>query len=463
MDLNVCGGAYSIKAPISVQESVNLYLEVESLGAQEQINLRRFPGLKLFSSPVNGSIRGMWTMAKVLYAVSGEALFSIDSSGTATNLGTISGTSQVGMADDGSNLVIVNGVKGYVYNGSTLAEITDTDFVPASKVYFLDTYFILQRTDTQQFFISESGSATSYLATDFATKEAQPGDIVAVHVANRDVYLRGAKTSETWRNTGNPDFPFERQEGTFQERGALGLHSPIEMDNATFFLGDDRVVYSQAAYQAERISHHAIETWLTAQSQSDIDAANGMTITHEGHYWYILTFPKGTWVYDATTSKAMGSFEWFQLRSWERENWRVKAVQTAYGKTYCGDDQGLIYELDPDTLNENGQRQIKRRVTPYYHNDRKPVSFHRLELGFEQGVATAAVPNPQVFLEISRDWGRTWSSRRARSLGQAGQYTQKAVWRRNGEARGHVFRWTITDDVEVTITGGYGEAGVGSG
>ena len=44
-------------------------------------------------------------------------------------------------------------------------------------------------------------------------------------------------------------------------------------------------------------------------------------------------------------------------------------------------------------------------------------------------------------------------------MGKLGEYLQKAIWRRNGPARNFVFRWFVTDDVEVTITGGYGEFG----
>ena len=463
MDLKICGGSYSLEEPVAIQETINMFPEIEKQGSQERIVLRRFPGLKSFVD-LGSPIRGMKRMAKVLYAVAGTTLYSVDSSGTSTSIGTIAGSNRVSMATDGSNLVIVNGTAtGYVYNGAVLSTITDDDFVASSKVYFLDTYFIHQRADSQQFFISESGSATSYLATDFASKESQPGKIVALFVAHRDVILLGEESTETWRNTGDPDFPFQRQEGTFQERGCLGVHTPAEMDNTSYFLGDDRVVYALRGYQPTRISHHAIEKWLSEQSISDIDAATGITITHQGHYWYILSLANGTWVYDSTTSNMKQEAEWFQLKSWNRANWRVEHTEVAYGETLCGDVNGVISKLDPTVFTELGEQQLKRRVSPYYHVGRSPTSFQRIELGFKQGVANGDVANPQVFLELSKDWGRTWSSRRARSMGRAGKYTQKGTWRRNGVARGHVFRFTVTDDVDVTFTGAYGEVGVGSG
>jgi len=235
------------------------------------------------------------------------------------------------------------------------------------------------------------------------------------------------------------------------------------MDNDVYYIGDDRVIYRMQGYTPMRISHHAIEKWLSEQTKADVDNAFGMTVTFQGHYWYILTLAGSTWAYDATVTAMSGEHEWFQILSKSRQNWRVNITDVSYGKILCGGDDGIIYELDPDTLNENGDRQLKRRTTPYFHSERHKLSFSRLDLGFEEAVATASFPDPQVFLEISDDWGRTWSSRRDRTLGQLGQYKTKAIWRRNGAPRSACFRITVTDDVEVTFTGQWGEADVGSG
>lgn len=463
-DLGIAGGAYSMDAPIAVQECINLYPEMHMQEASSTAVLRRFPGLKLFSSINNGKIRGMATMGGTLYVVSGTSLYSVDNAGTATSIGTIAGTSLVSMAADRTNLVIANGTAtGYVYDGSTLTAIADVDFQSADIVLYLDTYFVFHSTATNQFFISAAGDPTSYTATDFASKEGKPDDIVAMIASHRDLILFGSESTETYRNTGNPDFPFQRQNGTFQERGAIGRLCPQEMDNTVFFLGDDRIVYRLDGYRPVRISHHAIEKWLDEQEKSVLDNIKTMTISHQGHYWYVMNFSTGTWVYDATTSGLMQKSQWFQLKSWQQDRWRVDVIAKAYGKTYCGDASGNVYELDDATLTENGQPMMKRRTTAYAHSEKRPISCSRLELGFEQGVASASVADPQVYLEISKDWGRTWSSRRVRSMGKVGEYNEHAVWRRNGVSRSYVFRWTVTDDVDVVFTSAYGVFNIGTG
>jgi hypothetical protein len=206
-----------------------------------------------------------------------------------------------------------------------------------------------------------------------------------------------------------------------------------------------------------------MEKWLSGQTEAVLSAGIGLPLTHAGHFWYVLSFSTGTWVYDATTSGMTETRQWFQLQTYLKDNWQIQAQVSAHNREYVGDVEGNLLYLDADTLTQNSVRMIKRRTTPYYHQERRPLSCKRLELAFEEGVATAGVPDPQVILEISRDWGRTWGNRRLRSMGALGKYKTQAVWRRNGSARGFVFRWTVTDDVDVTFVSGHGEFDVGTG
>ena len=457
MDLKICGGAYSLGAPIAIQDCINLYPEVEF---NNRVILRRFPGLLAFCLSLGGPLRGLKEMNGTAYAVAGDILYSVSSGGVAAAIGTINGAARVSMATDCTNLVIVNGTTtGYIYNGTTLSTLTDPDFLEADQVYYLDTYFIFHKTGTNIFFFCDAGAPTAFTATNIASKEGQPDKIVTMIVANRDLILLGGRTMETWRNTGEVDLAFTRMEGTFQERGAIGLHCPVLLDNSIYYLGNDRVVYTLVGYRPVRVSTHAIEKWLAEQTSSVLDGAIGMAVTFEGHYWYILSFATGTWVYDSTVSHMTEIAEWFQLQSWDVNNWRITHVETVYGKTLCGDAAGNLYELSRDTLTENGTRTLKQRTTPFYQDEKQRLTCNRLQLDFKEGVANTSVTDPSINLQISKDGGRTWGSRRTRSMGKLGEYLQKAIWRRNGPARNFVFRWFVTDDVEVTITGGYGEFG----
>ena len=68
-----------------------------------------------------------------------KALYSINDLRRAATqkLGIIAGSGRVGMADNGTQLCIVSGAKGYIYDTANgLSEISDADFPGADTVTF---------------------------------------------------------------------------------------------------------------------------------------------------------------------------------------------------------------------------------------------------------------------------------------------------------------------------------------
>jgi hypothetical protein len=92
--------------------------------------LLRCPGLRLLATVGSGPIRGLWVTNGVGYVVSGSEFYSLNTSYTATLIGTVSGSGPVSMADNGTQIFIACNPQGFIYNTSTgvFAQITDTDF-----------------------------------------------------------------------------------------------------------------------------------------------------------------------------------------------------------------------------------------------------------------------------------------------------------------------------------------------
>lgn len=108
--------------PISAQRLVNLYAEQEPPDAKTQVAVLGVPGLLEAFTAGPGPIRGAHVMNDVLYVVSANSFYSIAPDGTTTLIGgaSVSGSNVVSMADNGNQIVIVNGVSGYCFtlNGS---------------------------------------------------------------------------------------------------------------------------------------------------------------------------------------------------------------------------------------------------------------------------------------------------------------------------------------------------------
>ena len=108
------------------QRCVNLYPEIDALGTGKEgevASLVSTPGLTSLVTLPTSPVRGVWAASNGnVYAVGGNTLYSISSSWLANALGTLlTSTGAVSMADNGKDLVIVDGPYGYYVSIATLA------------------------------------------------------------------------------------------------------------------------------------------------------------------------------------------------------------------------------------------------------------------------------------------------------------------------------------------------------
>jgi hypothetical protein len=453
--------------PAAAQECINYFAEALPADAKTQVIVYNAPGTKAFGSGgLAGVVRGVEKMAGVLYGVAGNTLYSVDSSGTATNLGEINTTAgDVSFAVNRASpqeLCFVDGTDGWTYDtGSGLVQITDGDFTAADTVTFQDGYFAFNRAGTSIFFISGLNDGQSYDALDFADAEGSPDEIVAVFSSHRELWIFGQETIEVYFNSGNADFPFERINGAYIERGCAAAFSVASDDNTLFWLGEDGVVYRANGYTPQRISTHAIEEDI--RKFSSIADAKGYFLTIAGHKFYHLTFPTGkkTYVYDVSTGL------WHERKSVDSNYWRGgSAGIEIYGKCIVGDAfQGRLGELDMDTFSEYGGVMQGVLTGPVVHDDRKRLFHKRFELDIESGVGDTSgdASDPQMWMDYSDDGGRTFSLRKPfRSMGKIGEYQARLRWLRLGMARNRIYRVTVADAVKRSIINTHLDASVGS-
>ncbi len=458
----------SASRPVSAQRAVNCYTEIQPKDAKSPVPLFGCPGIVEFASCGVGPVRGVHVMDGVLYAVSGQRLYSVSSTGTATDIGgNITGSDIVSMDNNGSELVIVNGTNGYLYStaiGFTL--ISDTDFNAANTVTFFDQRFLFDWKDTNKFFASDVLDGTSYDALMFASAETRPDDVIAVILNKQMLLVCGEKSIEPWQNVGAANFPFERIPGAVIERGLAEPHAICKADNTVYFMGDDRVFYRLDGLTPVRVSTHAMEhDW---QAHAEFDRLFCFAYPWMGHKFVVVTFPSTntTWEYDIATGL------WHERESWDLNNrslgrWRGNCHVTAYDYELIGDAfSGKIGYLSHHTYTELGNTTQLLAVSPPIHSDRKRVFIPRFEMDIEGGVglATGQGSSPQVMLRISRDGGRTWGDHQLwQSMGAIGEYRTRMRWLRLGQAREWVFEITISDPVKRTVISAHADLMQGVG
>ena len=126
------GPSYTLRSKsVDAQKTLNLYPELNEIGTgknREVAALIHTPGLLKIATLTPGPGRGLYTAGNGrLFAVSGNKFYEVTLT-VATEYGTLStSTGQVCMADNGIDLLIVDGLKGYVFTlaTNTFAEITE--------------------------------------------------------------------------------------------------------------------------------------------------------------------------------------------------------------------------------------------------------------------------------------------------------------------------------------------------
>jgi hypothetical protein len=128
------------------------------------------------------------------------------------------------------------------------------------------------------------------------------------------------------------------------------------------------------------------------------------------------------------------------------------------GDILIGDCQfGRVYKFDLNVYADNFQPQKwlrSWRALPPGANNLKRSAHHSLQLDCEAGGAVDV--NPQVALRFSDDGGHTWSNSRSLSLGTAGEYGKRVIWRRLGmttKLRDRVYEISGTDAAKISILG----------
>lgn len=462
MTIPFIGQAYQDRSiPVSSQRCVNWYPEVEPGEARNPITLKSAAGVAAYQSFGSLSVRGMRyvEILDLLFVVMGPSLYSVDRSGTVTELGAISGNGLVAMDDSGTQLAIAAG-NAYIYDqdqGLTL----QTELGQVIDVTFQDGYFLfvneIQPGLANQFKLTGFFNGRVFDPVDVQGAITTSDKAVGIEQCNGRIWLFSQNSYGVWANTGSSDFPFGPiSSASFNNFGLAGTHAKVVADSDIYWCGSDGRIYKTEGYGPRRVSHYGIENSI--RTYSKIDDCEAFQWIENGHRFIAFVFPTGgqAWVYDSTSGL------WHERSSGVNGGlWNVRFVEKAFDKTIVGDrSTPRLGMFDLDIFTEYGEMMRARRTTPVLNANQAPVFLPRLELVFEVG-RSSGVPDPKARLAWSNNFGVTYKNPVWRSLGNVGEYNQRATWRMIGEARNRTFDLQITDSVPRTLIAVRGEPEAG--
>ena len=455
------GAAYELRSlPLSAQTCVNLYAERNESGEGAEGAFYGTPGLKARVTLPGGEGRCLVPSgdASVLYAVSAENVYKIDTNFTETLIGTLSSSAGriSGVSNNTQTLFAHSG--GWHYTTGTTVKPIPTG-PPNAIATYMDGYIVFTEEVDGEFGLTAINDLTSIDPLDIAEAEALPDDLVSVFADQREVWLLGNLSTEIWADTGAAAFPFERIPGGVLSVGCAAPFSVAYCDGSLFWLTQDKsgnaTVIRTVGYQTVRVSTHALEHAI--EGYDVISDAYGFGYQQEGHAFYVLTFPTAdvTWVYDCAT------------KLWHRRGWRDSngilhrhrvGAYAFFNGQHCILDRlnGTLYTFDLDTFTDGGDVIYRERAWPLM----APQEMHRmrcdqLELVGETGVGniSGVDMSPSTWLQMSFDGGVSFGNERYQSPGPFGKRFFRMRWRRNGTGRRPVARIATTQTTKVAWLG----------
>lgn len=461
------GGWYSGANPVSAVETlVNLFPSaVETPGGAVTAELLPTPGCRAFATASVSGARGAWAGDGRCFVVFGDSLFEVTVDGVATLRSTMANDGRPVTfstnGDAGNQVLITSGGSAYCYDltANTLTLVLSGGVVQAGVS---DGYGVAL-FDSGVVRFSALFDLLTWDPTQFAQRSIQ-SDLWTAMLVDPYGYISliGSKTGESWSNAGGAVLPFAPDRSGLLEEGIAAPFSLAQAGKHKVWLSTNAnggyAVMAAQGFQARRISHHALEHAIAGYAT--IADAFGQTYEHEGHAFYLLTFPTArvTWAYDFLTQ------QWHQRGTFQGGAfgpWRPAFHCFAFGKHLAADlESATVYELRDDVYTDVDTLPIVRERQFYAGgSENKPVAFYSLEVLAQSGVGlttgAASDVDPVLALTVSNDYGRTFGVERVATLGKVGEYGRKCRWWGLGQATGRVYRLRASAAVPLRLSAAF--------
>jgi len=297
---------------------VNGYIEKTQAG---EYQLYKRPGLSTYQTK-SGAGQGTFNWQGNLYNVTGGTLYK-----NGTSLGAVDATNGVYRFDSTlggtPRLVLGNGVKGYTYDNTTLAEITGGDWPSAfvkGWAYLDGTMYVMDAEANING--SDLNNPTSFPVGNVVTAQIEPDAGVAL--AKQLVYVIALKSwsGEVFYDAGNPaGSPLGRVQGAKISYGCISAETVQDVDGNLMWASTTKQgtvqVILMANLKAEVVSTKPIERLLEGITWTS--AVYSWAFKHNGHSFYGITSTTAnlTLVFD------LRERQWYQFVDTDGNYWPI--------------------------------------------------------------------------------------------------------------------------------------------
>lgn len=459
------------------EDLVNWFIETypDPVSGRQGVMIKSMPGLSLWTTlDVAGEeIRAMMAHKNVGYTVLDNDLWTSTSTPVDTdraNLTTSTGRCSICALND--EIIICDGTDAYSYLVTANTFATISSGLPANVKHVVahSGFVLFLLKDSNKVYVSNVADARTIASTSYFTVSPDFSNLVSAATTSGLVYIFTGGATKIYWPSGNAVVPFDPTSGGYIQIGCEAQHSPLVINDTVYWLGktDAGII---GVCRAKGIDYEVISTPSFTAGLRDYvatDDAYAWSDTHDGHIFYNLTFPSVTdtyydynlgvtWSYD-TTNGSWSRREAFDtdLNEYTR-HWAAGSMNVAGKQIVGGYRNGKLYEINMDYVDDDGEEIIRKFVTPHLLMNGKRFTIYGLQIFVEPNKATASVTEPQLMLEISKDYGNTWSNIRTRTVSTTGSYPNQARFNTLGSSEVFTFRISVSDPISWTITSIIGE------
>jgi hypothetical protein len=387
--------------------------------------------------PTSGSIalgtgpgvdRGGITWNDQHFRVMGTKLVRIDASNTLTIIGDVGGEGPARLDYSFDRLGIRSGTALWLYDLTTLAQVTDADLGAVVDAMWIAGYWM--STDGTSVVVTELTDPFQILPLKYGSAEEDPDKVTGLIKARGEAYVLNRHTIQVFRNVGGSGFPFQTIPGATIPVGCIGADAKCLFAGSFAFVGSARNealgVYVAGQGSAAKISTRTIDDAL--RDVEDCGCVHLEARTYRDEERLFVHLPTESWVYLKSASQTVGQPVWYRARSGTGQPYRVRNAVLAYGRAYVGDHASSGFGLlSEDVSSHFGDKVEWGFDAGLVYNEGKGALVHSIEL---IGLPGRIPPEDEatVFLSMTRD-GQTFSVERAISMGRAGDRRKRLQWR----------------------------------
>lgn len=381
-----------------------------------------------------GANRGGVRWRDRLYRVMGNRFLAVEENGALTDYGFVGGYDWATFTASFDYLAINAGGNIYLFDGTTLQQITDVDLGTSLDVEWINGYFM--STDGDSLIVTDLGNPFSVNPLKYGSSEISPDPVVSLQKLRNEVYAVNRYTVEVFAAVLNPGsgFPFARVEGAQIMKGAVGSRACCEFMQRLAFLGggenEPPAIWLGMGGDAQKLSTREIDDALRGYEDDVLASVVLESRVDRSHEFLLIHLPDQTLVFDGAGTQAAGQPVWFVLRSGTTPGgYRARGFVWCYNRWNVADPFGTkIGYLSDDELLHYGDAARWEFTTPILYKEGRGAQIHELELVALTGDIADGV---SISTQYSLD-GAAWSQPRYAAVGKR---SKRISWTRQGSFR----------------------------